>query len=255
MTHASLKTEGLTVRFGSFEAVSNVSLELPIGARHALIGPNGAGKTSLVQALTGSIVHASGTIALNGRDVTKCSEKERVRRGLARTYQISQLFRGLTVLDNVALAIFEREEKTRAFWRSAAADKHVLAEARHHLSFVNLVTDADRPVHALPYGSQRLLEIAIALATNPRVLVLDEPAAGVPAAQSEAIFERIHALPSNLTLLFVEHDMNLVFRFAERITVLVGGCVLTEGSPAEISNDERVREIYLGRKGHHHAAA
>lgn len=254
MSQTALQAKGLTVRFGSFEAVGDVTIDLPVGARHALIGPNGAGKTSLVQALTGSIPHAAGTIVLNGQDITKCSEKERVRRGLARTYQISQLFRNLTVLDNVALAIFERERKTRSFWHSAAADRNVLAEARHHLAFVTLLADAERPVHTLAYGSQRLLEIAIALATKPRVLVLDEPAAGVPAAQSEAIFERIHALPDDLTLLFVEHDMNLVFRFAERITVLAGGRVLMEGTPAEISSDERVREIYLGRKGHRHAA-
>jgi branched-chain amino acid transport system ATP-binding protein len=255
MTHAALKADSFTVRFGSFEAVRDVCLELPVGARHAIIGPNGAGKTSLVQALTGSIAQAAGTIALNGEDVTRCSQKERVRHGLARTYQINQLFRGLTVLENVALAIFEREGKTCAFWRSAAADKQVLAEARHHLAFVNLVADAERPVRSLPYGSQRLLEIAIALATKPRVLILDEPAAGVPTTQSEAIFERIHALPSSLTLLFVEHDMNLVFRFAERITVLVGGRILTEGTPAEISADPHVREVYLGRKGYRHAAA
>jgi branched-chain amino acid transport system ATP-binding protein len=161
------------------------------------------------------------------------------------------LFRGLSALDNVVLAVLERKQLTRVFWRRAARDKATIEEAREHLAFVNLIAHADRPVHELPYGSQRLLEIAVALATKPRILVLDEPAAGVPAAQSEAIFERIHALPRDLTLLFVEHDMNLVFRFAERITVLVEGRIITEGTPAEISGNDRVREVYLGRREAH----
>jgi branched-chain amino acid transport system ATP-binding protein len=181
-------------------------------------------------------------------------ERKRVNRGLARTYQISQLFRALSARDNVALAIFEREGKTRSFWSAASKDRAVMHEADQHLAFANLLPDADKPVHLLPYGSQRLLEIAIALATRPRVLLLDEPAAGVPAAHSEAIFERIHALPKDLSIVFVEHDMKLVFRFAERITVLVGGRVLTEGTPAEISADPRVREVYLGRRARHAAA-
>jgi len=250
----AIETSGLTVRFGNFTAVGDVSLTVAAGTRHALIGPNGAGKTSLVHALTGAIPASSGTVRIGGEDVTHLSQAARVRHGLARTFQINQLFRGLTVLENVTLAIFERERKTRAFWRLAASDKAVIDEARSHLAFVHLDALADRPVHSLPYGAQRLIEIAIALATKPRVLVLDEPAAGVPAAQSESIFERIHALPRDLTLLFVEHDMGLVFRFAERITVLVGGQIMTEGTPAEISADDRVRQVYLGRRGHHAAA-
>lgn len=246
----AIDATGITVRFGNFTAVTNVSLSVASGARHALIGPNGAGKTSLVHALTGSVPLAAGRVLIAGNDVTRMSEMTRVRHGIARTFQINQLFRGLTVLENVMLAVFERERKTWAFWRSSA-DKAVIAEAREHLAFVNLETSADRAVHSLPYGSQRLMEIALALATRPRVLVLDEPAAGVPAAQSEAIFERIHALPRDLTLLFVEHDMGLVFRFAERITVLVGGVAIKEGTPAEISADERVREIYLGSRARH----
>jgi branched-chain amino acid transport system ATP-binding protein len=152
------------------------------------------------------------------------------------------------------LAIFEREGKTKSFWSSAARDRDVMEEAEEHLAFANLRDVADRPVHLLPYGQQRLMEIAIALATRPHVLLLDEPAAGVPAAHSEAIFERIHALPKDLTIVFVEHDMKLVFRFADRITVLVGGRVLTEGTPAEISADTRVREVYLGRRARHAVA-
>jgi branched-chain amino acid transport system ATP-binding protein len=248
---SAIETRHLNIRFGHFAAVSDVSLTLAAGARHALIGPNGAGKTTLVHALTGGIAAASGAIMIGGQDVTRLPENARVRLGLSRTYQINQLFRGLTVLDNVALAVFERKRQTRVFWRRAIRDKATIAEAREHLAFVNLTAVADRPVHALPYGLQRLLEIAVALASRPRILVLDEPAAGVPSAQSEAIFERIHALPRDLTLLFVEHDMNLVFRFAERITVLVEGRIVTEGTPAEISANAMVREVYLGRRGHH----
>jgi branched-chain amino acid transport system ATP-binding protein len=247
----AIETHSLSVRFGHFKAISDVSLTIAAGSRHALIGPNGAGKTTLVHTLTGGISASSGTIMIAGQDVTRLRENERVRRGLSRTYQINQLFRGLTVLDNVALAVFERKQQTRVFWRRAASDKLTLEEAREHLAFVNLTAHAGRAVHELPYGLQRLLEIAVALATRPRILVLDEPAAGVPAAQSEVIFERIHALPRDLTLLFVEHDMNLVFRFAERITVLVEGRILTEGTPAEISGNGQVREVYLGRRGHH----
>ncbi|MBR1219055.1 ABC transporter ATP-binding protein [Bradyrhizobium sp. U87765 SZCCT0131] len=253
-TTNAIAASGLTVRFGNFTAVGGVDLGIAAGSRHALIGPNGAGKTTLVHALTGGLRPTAGSVHLGGRDVTRLREAGRVRLGLARTYQINQLFRGLSVLDNVMLAIFERDRKTFAFWRRASRDSAVIEEARGHLAFVNLADHAERIVATLPYGLQRLLEIAVALATKPKVLVLDEPAAGVPAAQSEAIFERIHALPRELTLVFVEHDMNLVFRFAERITVLVAGRVLTEGTPAEISADERVREVYLGRRGHHAAA-
>jgi branched-chain amino acid transport system ATP-binding protein len=251
---AALETRGLVVRFGHFTAVDGVDLNIAPGARHALIGPNGAGKTTLVHALTGSIAPSAGSIHVGDADFTGLAERKRVNRGLARTYQISQLFRALSARDNVALAIFEREGKTKSFWSSAARDRAVMEEAEEHLAFVNLRDVADRPVHLLPYGQQRLMEIAIALATKPRVLLLDEPAAGVPAAHSEAIFERIHALPKDLTIVFVEHDMKLVFRFADRITVLVGGRVLTEGTPAEISADARVREVYLGRRARHAVA-
>ena len=254
MSAPALETRGLTVRFGHFSANADVDLTLAPGSRHAIIGPNGAGKTTFVHALTGGLAPAAGRVLLGGTDVTSWREARRVRHGLARTYQINQLFRSLTVLDNVALAIFERDGKTISFWSSARADARVREEAMACLDFVDLTHVAERPGTSWPYGSQRMLEIAIALATSPKVLVLDEPAAGVPAAASEAIFERIEALPSSLTLLFIEHDMNLVFRFAQRITVLVGGRVMAEGTPAEISADERVRAIYLGRRGHHASA-
>ena len=253
MTPPALQTRGLEVKFGNFTAVGGVDLAVAPGARHALIGPNGAGKTTFVHSLTGSVRPTAGSVLVGGEDFTHLPQAHRVRRGLSRTFQINQLFRSQTVQQNVALAIFERDRKSAAFWRSAAADRRVADEARTHLDFVNLLPFAATPVHSLAYGQQRMIEIAIALATRPRVLILDEPAAGVPAQQSEAIFERMQALPRDLTILFVEHDMNLVFRFAERITVLVGGRVLTEGTPDEIRADERVRTVYLGRRGHHAA--
>jgi branched-chain amino acid transport system ATP-binding protein len=249
----ALETRGLEVRFGRFVAVGGVDLAVTPGSRHALIGPNGAGKTTFVHALTGSVRTAAGSVLVAGEDFTALPPAKRVRRGLARTFQINRLFRGLTVQQNVALAIFERDRATAAFWRSAAGDRRVADEARAHLAFVNLLPFAAERVDRLAYGQQRMIEIAIALATRPRVLILDEPAAGVPAQQSEAIFERMQALPRDLTIVFVEHDMNLVFRFAERITVLVGGRVLTEGTPADIRADERVRAVYLGRRGPHAA--
>ena len=250
----ALHTQGLTVRFGGFTAVDQVAFAVAPGARHALIGPNGAGKTTFVHALTGSVPASAGSVHLAGQDVTALPQAQRVHRGLARTFQINQLFAAQSVLENVALAIFERERRTRAFWRSAAADRRVLDEAMDHLRFVGLDSRHAEPVHRLAYGQQRMVEIAVGLATRPRVLILDEPAAGVPTTQSAAIFERLDALPRDLTIVFVEHDMGLVFRFAERITVLVGGRVLTEGTPAEISSNEQVRAIYLGRRGHAHAA-
>ncbi|MBO9512550.1 MAG: ABC transporter ATP-binding protein [Variovorax sp.] len=250
MPHA-LETDRLTLRYGNFTAVDQVSLALPVGARHAIIGPNGAGKTSFVSALTGSVRATGGRVVLGGQDVSRLSQAQRVRQGLARTFQINQLFTGLTVLQNVQMALIERDGLSQVFWRAIPSRGPVADEARALLALVQLDPFENATVASLAYGQRRLIEIAIALATRPRVLILDEPAAGVPGAQSELIFERISALPKNVTLLFIEHDMNLVFRFAERISVLVAGSLLTEGTPAEIRADERVREVYLGRRGHH----
>lgn len=247
----AIETDRLTLRFGHFTAVNEVSLRIAQGARHAIIGPNGAGKTSLVSALTGSVPATSGRITLNGHDVTALRQAQRVRQGLARTFQINQLFVGLTVQQNVEIALIERMGESQVFWRAMTSCKHITEEAKEILAAVQLAEFAEVPVRSLAYGQRRLIEIAIALACRPRVLILDEPAAGVPAAQSEQIFERISALPRDVTLIFIEHDMNLVFRFAERITVLVAGQVLTDGTPAQIRADERVREVYLGQRGHH----
>jgi len=250
VTPLAIETDGLTMRFGNFVALDGVSLKVPAGARHAIIGPNGAGKTSLVSGLTGSVRASEGRVMIHGREMTRLPQATRVRAGLARTFQINQLFAHLSVHENVEMAIIERDGSSHVFWRSLASQRHAAEETREILALVQLTELAEAPVAALAYGQRRLVEIAIALATRPRVLILDEPAAGVPAAQSERIFERISALPRDVTLLFIEHDMNLVFRFAERISVLVSGRLLTEGTPDEIRADERVREVYLGWRGH-----
>ncbi|CAM5219544.1 ABC-type branched-subunit amino acid transport system ATPase component OS=Castellaniella defragrans OX=75697 GN=HNR28_001879 PE=4 SV=1 [Castellaniella defragrans] len=242
----AIETHELTLKFGQFTAVDGVSLIVREGARHAIIGPNGAGKSSLVAALTGALPATSGQVRIHGTDVSRLSQTQRVHAGLARTFQINQLFTGLSVVDNIRLALFERDRTSRVFWRSAATYSATTEEAHALLDLVDMKPLADRPIASLAYGQQRLVEIAIALAVRPRVLILDEPAAGVPSTQSQLIFERISALPKEVTLIFIEHDMNLVFRFAERISVLVSGQLLTEGTPDEIRSDALVRRVYLG---------
>ncbi|HXX86597.1 MAG TPA: ABC transporter ATP-binding protein [Casimicrobiaceae bacterium] len=243
---AALRTEGLSKSFGAIRANADVSLSFAAGARHALIGPNGAGKTTFINLLTGSLRPSSGEVYLGEEKVTTLPQHARVRRGMTRTFQINTLFPGLSVLESVVLACCERERRGGVWWRTVAAERAAIAEAADLLARLNLGRDAGTQTRALPYGKQRLLEIALALASQPRVLLLDEPAAGIPSAESAELFGVIAALPREVTIVFIEHDMNLVFRFAERITVLVGGTVLTEGTPEEISGDPRVREVYLG---------
>jgi branched-chain amino acid transport system ATP-binding protein len=243
-----LRTQGLTRRFGALEAVRDVSLALPRGARHALIGPNGAGKTTLINLLTGVLRPTSGDVFLGDERITQLRPHARVKRGLARTFQVNTLFGGLTVLESVALAILEREGRAAEWRRPVARYGEEVDEAMALLATLRLAGDADRRTATLPYGRQRLVEIALALATRPRILLLDEPAAGIPAAESGEVLGAIASLPSSVSVLFIEHDMGLVFRFAERITVLAGGRILAEGDPGEIRRDERVRAVYLGRE-------
>ncbi|MDE2614498.1 MAG: ABC transporter ATP-binding protein [Burkholderiales bacterium] len=249
MTHA-LQTRGLEKRFGAIIATQDVTLDIEAGARHALIGPNGAGKTTLVNLLTGFLAPSAGTVLLAGEDVTRTPQHERVRRGLARTFQINRLFTEMTVLESVALAVCEERGLGARWWRPVGAHGEVVDRAAELLEQLRLLEDAHRVTRDLAYGRQRLIEIALALAARPRVLLLDEPAAGVPAGASRELFETIAALPREVTILLIEHDMDLVFRFAERITVLVGGAVLTEGAPQAIAADARVREVYLGDSLH-----
>ena len=247
---AVLETRGLCKRFGALTVAENIDFRLESGARHALIGPNGAGKTTFVNMLTGRLAPSSGRILLGGEDITQSRQAARVKRGLGRTFQINTLFRSLPVLDNVALGIAERTGVAARLWRPASAFRAIRDEALELLATLGLADDAATPVLDLPYGKQRLVEIAIALGLKPRVLLLDEPAAGVPSTESERILRVLDALPADIAILIIEHDMDLVFRFARRITVLVQGEVLVEGTPAEISGNRRVHEVYLGEQHH-----
>ncbi|WP_151636957.1 ABC transporter ATP-binding protein [Noviherbaspirillum aerium] len=248
--NTTLRTEGLSKQWGAFKANSDISLSFAPGARHALIGPNGAGKTTFINLLTGSLAPTSGRVFFGDDDITSLPQHQRVKRGMTRTFQINTLFAGLTVLESVMLAICEREGKHFVWTRTVAQQHAEIEEAMALLAMLKLERDASTVTRSLPYGKQRLVEIALALATKPTVLLLDEPAAGIPQAESKELFDVIARLPREVTILFIEHDMGLVFRFAERITVLVGGKVLTEGTPEEIAADPRVKEVYLGEAEH-----
>jgi branched-chain amino acid transport system ATP-binding protein len=245
-----LSTCGLSKSFGSLIVARDVELNLPVGARYALIGPNGAGKTTLIGLITGMIAPDAGQVLLHGEDITRLAPERRVRRGLARTFQINSLFGGLNALEAVTLAVAERLRLTANFWRNIASDSEAIDEAYDILARLKLGECCYQPARELPYGRQRLLEIALALATRPKVLLLDEPAAGVPPEESGDIFDVVAGLSDDLALLFIEHDMHVVFRFATRIIVLVGGAVFTEGTPAEMAADPGVREVYLGTRRH-----
>ena len=244
----SLETKKLCKSFGALTVADNIDFRLEPGARHALIGPNGAGKTTFINMLMGALAPSSGQILLGGEDVTRAPQSARVRSGLGRTFQITTLFRSLPVLDNVALAVAERSGIATRLWRPASAHKEVIDESRSLLAALGLADDAAVRVADLPYGKQRLVEIAIALGLKPKVLLLDEPAAGVPSHESEKILSTLERLPSDIAILIIEHDMDLVFRFARRITVLVQGTVLVEGAPEEIARDVRVHQVYLGEQ-------
>jgi branched-chain amino acid transport system ATP-binding protein len=249
MTDA-LRLDGIQKNFGALQVASDISLSLPVGARTALIGPNGAGKTTFVNMVTGALSPSSGTIRYFGRDITAVSQAERARAGLLRTFQITRVFKTLTVADNVRLAVVQQRGRQRSAWR--AADRDEIGEARvaATLALLQLQHIADRRVDRLAYGERRLVEIALALAGEPKVLLLDEPAAGVPKGESDTIMRAVESLPPDLAILLVEHDMDLVFRFAREIVVLVAGAILTSGAPDQISRDPRVRDIYFG---HRHA--
>ncbi len=248
-SQSALSARGLFKSFGSLVVASDIAIRLPEGARYALIGPNGAGKTTLINLLTGMLRPDAGQIFLAGHDVTGLAPQERVRRGLVRTFQINSLFPHLTALESVTLAVCERRGVAPIWWRQLTAYTQEIDEAYGILASLMLTAVAHRPTRELAYGQQRLLEIALALATRPKVLLLDEPAAGVPSEESTELFAAIAGLPRDITVLFIEHDMDLVFRFASRVIVMVGGSVLVEGTPHEIATDARVRAVYLGKAG------
>ena len=244
----ALQTIQLRKSFGAFVVAGGIDFRLEQGARHALIGPNGAGKTTFINLVSGALPATSGTIALAGENVTALSQAKRVKRGLVRTFQINQLFRRLSVLENVTLAISEREGVAGHCFRPAGHHQAIADEAMTLIEVLGLGDDAARSITDLAYGRQRMVEIAIALGLKPKVLLLDEPAAGVPTGETGKIVEVIERLPSAIAILLIEHDMDLVFRLANRITVLVEGKVLMEGTPAEIARDPMVRKVYLGER-------
>lgn len=247
MNTPALSTRGLDKSFGSLVVAKAIALDLPAGGRYALIGPNGAGKTTLINLMTGMLRPDAGQILLGGNDVTALKPEMRVKHGLVRTFQINTLFPNLTPLEAVTLAVCERRGCTGTWWRALPSYREAIAEAHEILVSLRLTAYAMRPTRELAYGQQRLLEIALALATRPKVLLLDEPAAGVPRDESAELFAVIADLSKEITILFIEHDMDVVFRFASRIIVMVGGRILVEGSPSEIAADARVREVYLGQ--------
>ena len=250
MSRPLLEARGVGKRFGALVAASDINFRLDVGARHALIGPNGAGKTTFVNLMTGVLTPTQGQVFLDGEDVTAIAQAERVKRGLARTFQINRLFRGLSVLENVYIPVAEQLGAAPGMLRPAGKRKDVIDAAMALLEKLRLQDVAAHKVSELPYGRQRLVEIAIALGLSPKVLLLDEPAAGVPSSESHIILDAIAGLPKDIAVLIIEHDMDLVFRFADRITVLVGGKIFAEGTPKDIAANADVRAIYLGQATH-----
>lgn len=243
-----LETIGLVKRFGGITATDNVSLALRPGSRHALIGPNGAGKTTFVNQLTGVLAPTAGRILLEGRDITGMRRDRRVGLGLARTFQINQLFKTMTPREAITLALLQRSGLGGRMW-SAMPKGGATSDAASDLARRFRLDDVlDETTGLLSYGKQRQLEIALAIATGPRVLLLDEPAAGVPEAERRDLLTAIADLPKDITVLLIEHDMDIVFRFADRITVLVNGALFADGEPAAIAADPNVKAAYLGEE-------
>ena len=245
----ALETTGLVKRFGGLVAIDNVSFRLEEGARHALIGPNGAGKTTFINLLTGVLPPTAGRILLEGAEITNLRPELRVRRGLVRTFQINQLFPAMTPAETLGLAVSERLGGGWDWWRIAGGKDVIIRDIADIATRFDLADVLDERTSNLPYGKQRLLEIAVAFACRPRVLLLDEPAAGVPEAERHELLAAVAALPRDVSVLLIEHDMDLVFSFAERISVLVNGALLTEGTVEEVSSDAQVKAVYLGTGG------
>ncbi len=243
-----LETKGLEKRFGGITAAHNVNLSVEKGARHALIGPNGAGKTTVINMLTGVLKPSAGRIMLEDRDITDVVPHERVRLGMARTFQINQLFLDLTPLESVGLVVSERLGSGADWWRVVGTKSAVTDEIVEIMERFRLVDIMHERTATLPYGKQRLLEMALAFACRPRVLLLDEPAAGVPEAERHELLATIEALPAEVTVLLIEHDMDLVFSFADRISVLVNGSLFVDGKPEDVARDPRVKAVYLGEE-------
>ncbi|GAA4170557.1 ABC transporter ATP-binding protein [Shinella granuli] len=244
--NAIFDVRNLKRTFGGLAVTNDVSLSMAPGDRVALIGPNGAGKTTFVNLVTGNLLPNSGSVALGGEDVTRLGPTERVRRGLVRSFQVTRLFSEMTPEEHVALAILQREGRTGRMFASHRAMPDVMDEVHALLARLGIAHLARHRVSEIAYGQQRLLELALALALKPRVLLLDEPAAGVPQSDTARIEQAIADLPADLAVLMIEHDMDLVFRFARRVVVLAAGEIIFDGSPDAVTKDARVRQAYLG---------
>lgn len=244
----ALELKNLTLQFGGLVVTKNVSLTLEPGARHALIGPNGAGKTTLINLITGKLTPKSGAVLLGGKDLKGVSQPDRVRSGLVRNFQVTNLFPTFTAMENIALAISERERHGLSFRAGFGFPRNVVEEAEAIAARTRLGNVPPVPVRYLAYGQQRLVELAVAMALQPKVLLLDEPAAGLPAGDHEVILGVLDELPNDVAVLLVEHDMPLVFRFARQITVLAEGAVIARGTPDEIRQNQQVRAAYLGNR-------
>ncbi len=244
--NAIFDVRNLKRTFGGLAVTSDVSLSMASGDRVALIGPNGAGKTTFVNLVTGNLLPNSGSVMLGGEDVTRLGPTERVRRGLVRSFQVTRLFSEMTPEEHVALAILQRERRSGRMFASHRAMPDVMDEVHALLARLGIAPLARRRVSEIAYGQQRLLELALALALKPRVLLLDEPAAGVPQSDTARIEQAIADLPADLAVLMIEHDMDLVFRFAKRVVVLAAGEIIFDGSPDAVTKDARVRQAYLG---------
>ena len=242
----ALETVHLEKRFGGLAVTRDLSLKIEAGARHALIGPNGAGKTTLINLLTGVLAPSAGRILLDGADITRLAPHQRVRRGMVRTFQINELFGSFTPLETLAMTVSQHLGLGRRWWQPLGRQAEVRRRCDGLLEQFHLGDVRNLKTEHLAYGKRRLLEIAIALACEPRVLLLDEPVAGVPAGEREELLRTVAALPADVSVLLIEHDMDLVFEFAQFITVLVNGAVLTEGAPEMIANDPQVKAVYLG---------
>jgi len=243
-----LQVQGLVKRFGGLLATDNLSLSLMPGEIHAVIGPNGAGKTTLINQLGGEITPDAGRIVFDGHDITAARPHQRALAGIGRSYQISSVFHDFTVLQNVALGVQAHAGSSFRFWRKAAAEPALTGPARQALQLVGLADRENTPVAELAHGERRQLEIAMTLATQPRLLLLDEPMAGMGQAESESVVALLSRLKGRYTVLLVEHDMDAVFALADRITVLVYGRPIATGTPAQIRADAAVREAYLGEQ-------
>jgi branched-chain amino acid transport system ATP-binding protein len=241
-----LETRDLNMAFGGLVVFEKLSFALRRGERHAIIGPNGAGKTTFVSLVTGLLTPTGGDVLFNGAVITQTSPQQRVKAGIARTFQINSLFKALNPLASVVIALAEREGRAGISLRAVAREKGLIEEASVLLAKFGLAQDALTLTETLPYGKQRLLEVALALALRPQVLLLDEPAAGLSTEQGHELFRQLAILTGDTTVLFIEHDMNLVFRYADRVSVFAAGALVAQGTPEQIRNHSRVREVYLG---------